>query len=58
MNAETIGLGVICAALVAILSRVILHLLKTNGNCLQHIQDSIDALPCKTPGACPVEGEE
>jgi len=58
MDPEKIGLGVLCLALVGILSWVVKYLAKINGNHLRHIQESIDTLPCKDcTAACRVEGD-
>jgi len=53
VDPKEIGLGVLCLALVTILGKVIFHLLKVNTNHLQHIQESINKLPCNVRAACP-----
>jgi len=57
VDVEKIGLGALCLALVGILSWVIKYLAKVNGNHLQHIQESIDKLPCNVRATCPEDLE-
>ena len=58
MDTEKVGLGVLCLALLAILSWVIKYLAKINGNHLHQIQKSIDSLPCNVGASCPEDDPE